>query len=120
MQPPETEPTTDPSSASAMMEPTVRGDEPQVRTTVASGARWPAARQSRSVRSTITSRFSIRLSSPSEPVRAVHARQPGAAGRGLEESPIPLVHDHRASVGPVGDVVDPDELAEGPAARDLF
>jgi hypothetical protein len=59
MQPPLTEPTTAPSSASAMMEPTGRGDEPQVRTTVASSARLPARRQSRSVRSTITSRFSM-------------------------------------------------------------
>ena len=42
-----------------MIEPTGRGDEPQVRTTVASSARLPATRQSRSVRSTITSRFSI-------------------------------------------------------------
>ena len=64
MQPPETEPTTAPSSSSAMMEPTGRGDEPQVRTTVASSARLPAARQSRSVRSTITSRFSIDLLLP--------------------------------------------------------
>ena len=62
MQPPETEPTTVPSSRSAMMEPTGRGDEPQVRTTVASRARWPAWRQSRRVRKTITSRFSMRES----------------------------------------------------------
>lgn len=42
-----------------MIEPTGRGDEPQVRTTVESSARRPATRQSRSVRSTITSRFSM-------------------------------------------------------------
>src|SRR6478735_2252527 len=59
MQPPETEPTTAPSSASAMIEPIGRGDDPQVRTTVESSARRPACRQSRRVRSTMTSRFSM-------------------------------------------------------------
>ena len=58
MQPPETEPTTAPVSHSAMMEPTGRGDEPQVRITVASRARCPAWRQSRRVRKTTMSRFS--------------------------------------------------------------
>ena len=61
MQPPETEPTTVPSSHKAMIEPTGRGDEPQVRTTVASKARLPSTRQLRNVRSTITSRFSISM-----------------------------------------------------------
>ncbi len=41
MQPPDTEPTTAPEAPSAMMEPMGRGDEPQVRTTVASSARSP-------------------------------------------------------------------------------
>ena len=59
MQPPETDPTTAPSSRSAMMQPTGRGDEPQVRTTVASTARLPSWRQSRSARKTVTSRFSM-------------------------------------------------------------
>jgi hypothetical protein len=59
MQPPETEPTTAPVSHSAMMEPIGRGEEPQVRTTVASSARWPAWRQLRNVRKTMTSMFSI-------------------------------------------------------------
>ena len=59
MQPPETEPTTAPLSASPMIEPTGRGDEPQVRTTVAIRARWPLARQSRRARKTVTSRFSM-------------------------------------------------------------
>src|SRR3989344_2961109 len=36
MHPPDTDPTTDPSSHSAMMEPTGRGEEPRVRTTVTS------------------------------------------------------------------------------------
>ena len=39
--------------------PAGHGEEPQVRTTVASKARLPAVRQSRSVRRTMTSRFSI-------------------------------------------------------------
>ena len=59
MHPPDTDPTTAPSSHSAMIEPTGRGDEPQVRTTVASSARRPAARQPCSVRSTTTSKFSM-------------------------------------------------------------
>src|SRR5690554_4215013 len=59
MQPPDTEPTTVPSSHNAMMEPMGRGDEPQVRTTVANKARRPAKRQSRKARSTTRSRFSI-------------------------------------------------------------
>ena len=59
MQPPETEPTTAPVSHKAMMEPMGRGDEPQVRTTVASKARLPSKRQLRKVRKTMTSMFSI-------------------------------------------------------------
>jgi hypothetical protein len=77
MQPPDTEPTTAPSSHSAMMEPTGRGDEPQVRTTVASSARLPATRQSRSVRSTITSRFSMDLGSFSPAWRGTPLPLPG-------------------------------------------
>ena len=61
MHPPETDPTIAPSSASAMIEPTGLGDEPHVRTTVANNARRPASRQSRNVRKTVTSRFSISL-----------------------------------------------------------
>ena len=38
MQPPDTEPATEPFSFSAMIEPTGRGDDPQVRTTVTSSA----------------------------------------------------------------------------------
>jgi hypothetical protein len=44
-----------------MMEPTGRGEEPHVRTTVASSARLPSMRQSRKVRKTMTSRFSISI-----------------------------------------------------------
>ena len=53
---------TEPSAHSAMMEPTGRGDDPQVRTTVTSSAGLPAKRQSRSARSTVTSRFSMAMS----------------------------------------------------------
>jgi hypothetical protein len=42
-----------------MMEPIGRGDDPHVRTTVASKARCPAWRQLRKVRNTMTSMFSI-------------------------------------------------------------
>ena len=59
MQPPETDPTTAPVSHKAMIEPMGRGDEPQVRTTVASKARLPSKRQLRKVRNTMTSIFSI-------------------------------------------------------------
>ena len=59
MQPPDTEPTTAPSSRMAMMEPTGRGDEPHVRTTVANKALCPATRQSRNVRNTVRSRLSM-------------------------------------------------------------
>ena len=59
MQPPDTEPTTAPVSHKAMMEPTGRGDEPQVRTTVVSMARCPASRQALRVRKTTMSKFSI-------------------------------------------------------------
>ena len=59
MQPPETEPMALPSSRNAIIEPTGRGDEPQVRTTVASKARWPALRQSCKALSTMTSMLSI-------------------------------------------------------------
>src|SRR3989344_1755487 len=59
MHPPDTDPTTDPSSHSAMMEPTGRGEGPHVPPPVATTPRRPAARQPCSVRNTITSRFSI-------------------------------------------------------------
>src|SRR5690606_9103735 len=59
MQPPETEPNTVPSSHKAMMEPMGRGEEPQVRTTVANKARRPALRQSRSARKTTRSILSM-------------------------------------------------------------
>ena len=59
MQPPETEPTTAPVSHRAMIEPTGRGEEPQVRTTVASNAFWPCERQPNSWVNTMRSRFSI-------------------------------------------------------------
>jgi hypothetical protein len=42
-----------------MMEPTGRGDEPQVRTTVVSKAFCPASRQALSVLKTTMSRFSM-------------------------------------------------------------
>jgi hypothetical protein len=89
MQPPDTEPTTAPSSHSAMIEPTGRGDEPQVRTTVASSARLPAARQSRSVRSTITSRFSM-AQAPSL------ASAGSAAQRAASATAAPTTQAHRA------------------------
>ena len=57
--PPDTDPTTLPLSHKAMMEPTGRGDEPQVRTTVANNARWPDLRQSRKLRNTMTSKLSM-------------------------------------------------------------
>jgi len=57
--PPYTEPTTAPVSQSAMMEPTGRGDEPQVRTTVVNKARCPASRQVLRVLKTTMSRFSM-------------------------------------------------------------
>src|SRR5215212_9179248 len=108
MQPPETEPTTEPSSASAMIEPIGRGDEPQVRTTVASSARLPARRQSRSVRSTITSRFSIAsFLAASEGVQRAEAEQPGAAGRRLEIALVAFVDDDGTHVVPVGQIVHP-------------
>src|SRR4051812_2581379 len=119
MQPPDTEPTTAPSSASAMIEPIGRGEEPQVRTTVASSARLPAWRQSRSVRKTITSRFSIASPSGSEGVDRARPQQPVAPGRRLEVAPIGLVHDHGAYIGLVRDVVQPQEFPEGPAVTDL-
>ena len=87
MQPPETDPTTAPSSHKAMMEPTGRGDEPQVRTTVASSACFPATRQSRKVRSTITSRFSMS-------VRCAEAACPSLAQ--LEEQAVQAHADHHA------------------------
>ncbi len=59
MQPPETDPITDPLSQMAMIEPTGRGDEPHVRKTVANRARCPLRRQTKRVRSTETSTFSI-------------------------------------------------------------
>src|SRR6266851_1238454 len=46
MQPPETEPTKLPASSTASLEPTGRGEEPQVVTTVASATPLPAPRQS--------------------------------------------------------------------------
>src|SRR4051812_41942417 len=119
MQPPDTEPTTAPSSASAMMEPMGRGEEPQVRTTVASSARLPACRQSRSVRKTITSRFSIASPFASEGVHRVRAQQPGTPRRRFEIAPVRLVHDHRAYIVLVGDVVQPQEFPEGPAVAHL-
>lgn len=60
MQPPETDPTTAPSSRRAMIEPTGRGEDPQVRITVAGTAPRPCARQASTVRRTCRSRFSIR------------------------------------------------------------
>jgi hypothetical protein len=59
MQPPDTEPTTAPVSHKAMIEPIGRGDDPHVRTTVASKARCPASRQLRNERKTMTSMFSM-------------------------------------------------------------
>ncbi|MNC83461.1 hypothetical protein D3C75_1374300 [compost metagenome] len=59
MQPPETLPTTRPSLRKAIIEPTGRGEEPQVRATVASRALWPAASQSRVVRRTSRSMLSM-------------------------------------------------------------
>src|SRR3989344_5996540 len=88
MHPPDTDPTTDPSSHSAMMEPTGRGEEPHVRTTVASNARRPAGRQPCSVRNTITSRFSI-VPSPIHFYRLFrysHLRPPRLTPRGAQAS----------------------------------
>src|SRR6202167_5056517 len=45
-QPPETEPRKLPSSSITRLEPTGRGAEPQVSTTVASATEWPFLRQS--------------------------------------------------------------------------
>src|SRR5678816_2310897 len=97
MQPPETEPTTAPSSASAMIEPIGRGEEPQVRSTVAS-------------------RFSIASSLlASEGVQRVEAQQPGAARRRLEEALVAFVDDHGTHIVPVGQIVHPQEFLESPA-----
>ena len=59
-QPPETEPTTRPSSRIASSAPGGRGAEPQVSITVTSQTLWPAARQSRAWASTWRSRLSMR------------------------------------------------------------
>ena len=54
---------TRPSSHNAMIEPIGRGEEPQVRTTVANSAALPCARQATNSRNTVTSIFSITTSS---------------------------------------------------------
>jgi hypothetical protein len=59
-QPPDTEPTTWPSSRIATIAPTGRGAEPQVFTMVPSATRRPAARQVSAVRNTSMSTLSIR------------------------------------------------------------
>ena len=59
MQPPETEPMSRPSSRMASCEPTGRGDEPQVETTVASSALRPLRRHSRRARKTLRSEVSF-------------------------------------------------------------
>ena len=59
MQPPETEPTTRPSSQMASRAPAGRGLEPQVRTTVTNAQRWPASIQALAVFSTSRSMLSM-------------------------------------------------------------
>ena len=61
MQPPDTEPTTRPSSRMTTSEPTGRGAEPQVRTTVPMTARWPARSHSSAFFSTCRSTLSMGL-----------------------------------------------------------
>ena len=64
MQPPETEPTTWPSSQMASVAPTGRGLEPQVLITVTSWQRWPPASQAAQVFSTSRSMLSMVWSPP--------------------------------------------------------
>lgn len=85
----ETDPTTAPSSRIAMIDPTGRGDEPQVCTTVASRARRPCARQSRRVRITDTSTFSMWLGDLG--VRGCQALSSAASnGRSRRRLPVSL------------------------------
>src|ERR1700686_2212412 len=60
MQPPETEPTTCPSSRTASSAPGGRGELPHVLTTVTSSTRLPAASHSALLRSTSRSTLSMR------------------------------------------------------------
>ncbi|OJA78056.1 hypothetical protein BGV71_17380 [Burkholderia ubonensis] len=59
MQPPDTEPTTSPSSRTASIAPSGRGDEPHVFTTVTSSTRRPSSIQRALVFSTSRSTLSI-------------------------------------------------------------
>jgi hypothetical protein len=88
-----------------MMDPTGRGDEPQVRTTVASRARRDSARQLRKVRSTTPSTFSIGDFRSGIGYRL--ALTAVAVGSGLEIAPrkkLP-VECHAAHHAPAGDMV---------------
>ena len=60
MQPPETDPVTCPSARIASQEPTGRGDEPQVCTTVAIAICSPACSQATAVFKTLKSFYQIR------------------------------------------------------------
>src|SRR5258708_24301208 len=83
-QPPETEPTTWPSSRIATMAPIGRGAEPQVFTMVPSATRRPALRQSSAVRRTSISTLSMGkfyLNLASRPARAFADLQRGAVRR---------------------------------------
>src|SRR5260221_2059043 len=83
-QPPETEPTTWPSSRIATMAPIGRGAEPQVFTMVPSATRRPALRQSSAVRRTSISTLSMGkfyLNPASRPARAFPDLQRGAVRR---------------------------------------
>ena len=59
MQPPETEPTTMPSARIAMVAPSGRGLEPQVRTTVTYSQAWPSRRHCTHACNTSISMLSI-------------------------------------------------------------
>ncbi len=61
MHPPDTEPTTDPSSHTPSMAPGVRGLDPQVFTTVTSWQRLPAPTHAAQARKTSRSRLSTAL-----------------------------------------------------------
>jgi hypothetical protein len=61
MQPPETEPTTSPSSRITTSEPTGRGADPQVRTIVPMTARRPSVSHSSALRRTCVSTLSIAM-----------------------------------------------------------
>src|SRR5262252_6722676 len=73
-QPPETEPRKLPSSSITRLEPTGRGAEPQVSTTVASATPLPALRQSSAAFRMSSSRASMSVSSLSASLRGAKRR----------------------------------------------